>query len=93
LAHLSQAADASRDDDRRVARTPCNVTHDVGCVLTVIRGSADLARGKLEPGNPANEDLARIARSCEELASLAMELRRLVCAPDTPDALLDLDRR
>jgi hypothetical protein len=93
LAHLSQAADASRDDDRSVARTPCNVTHDVGCVLTVIRGSAELARAKVEPGHPANEDLARIARSCEELATLAMELRRLVCAPDTPDALLDLDRR
>ena len=76
-----------------MARTPCNVTHDVGCVLTVIRGSAELARAKVEPGHPANEDLARIARSCEELASLAMELRRLVCAPDTADALLDLDRR
>jgi hypothetical protein len=93
MAHLRQAADAEHDDHRRVARTPCKVTHDVGGVLTVIRGSAHLARTKVEPGHPANEDLARIARSCEEMALLAMELRRLVCAPDTPDALMDLDRR
>jgi hypothetical protein len=66
-----------------MARTPCTVTQNVGCVLTVIRGSADLARGKLEPSHPAIEDLARITRSCEELAALAMELRRMVCAPDS----------
>jgi hypothetical protein len=93
LAHLRQTAVAARDDHRSVARTPCTVTHDVGGLLAVIRGSADLARGKLEASHPANADLARIARSCEEMASLAMELRRLVCAPDTPGALVDLDRR
>jgi hypothetical protein len=70
-----------------MARTPCTVTHDVGGVITVIRGSADLARAKLEPNHPASADVARIARSCEEVAALAMELRRMVCAPGMIDEL------
>ena len=65
-----------------MARTPCTVAHDVAGVLTVIRGSAELARTKLEPNHPATADIARIARSCEEIAAFAMELRRLVCAPE-----------
>ena len=91
LAHVRQAGGGARGDHHDVARTPCTVTHDVGGVLSVIRGSADLARGKLEPGHPANEDIARIARSCEEVAMLAMELRRMVCAPDVPYTLAELE--
>ena len=65
-----------------MARTPCTIAHDVSGVITVIRGSADLARAKLEPNHPASADVARIARSCEEFAALAMELRRMVCVSD-----------
>jgi len=43
----------------------------------VIRGSADLARMKLEPNHPAASDIARIIRACENLGALAMELRAL----------------
>ena len=63
-------------------RTPCTVAYDLRAALTVIRGSADLARGKLEPNHPATVDIARIARSCEDVAALAMELRTLVCAAE-----------
>jgi len=65
-----------------MARTPCTVANEFSGAVAVIRGSADLARMKLEPNHPATADVARIARSCEEVASLAMELRRLVCAAD-----------
>jgi hypothetical protein len=63
-------------------RTPCRIAHDFGGAITVIRGSADLARAKLDPNHPASADVARIARSCEEVAALAMELRRMVCEPN-----------
>ena len=63
-------------------RTPCRIAHDVSTAVTAIRGSADLARAKLEPNHPALADVARITRSCEEVAALAMALRRMVCAPD-----------
>ncbi len=70
---------APRDDPEGVARTPCNVAHDLRGVINVVRGSADLARVKLEPNHPAGTDIARINRACEEVAALAMELRAMTC--------------
>ena len=64
---------------RSVARTPCTIAHDYRGVITVMRGSADLARGKLEANHPAMIDIARIIRACEEAAALSMELRALTC--------------
>jgi signal transduction histidine kinase len=60
-----------------VARTERTISHDLGGVINVIRGSADLARMKLEPNHPAAPDIARVIRACENLGALAMELRAL----------------
>ena len=49
-------------------------------MINVVRGSADLARVKIEPNHPAEADIARIIRACEEVAALAMELRAMSCA-------------
>ena len=62
-----------------MARTPCSVAHDLRGVVNVVRGSADLARVKLEPDHPAAEDITRIIRACEEAAALGMELRAMTC--------------
>lgn len=62
-----------------MARTPCRVSHDLRGVVSIVRGSADLARAKLEPHHPATADIARIMRACEEAAALTMELRALTC--------------
>ena len=56
-----------------------HVAHDFRGVTNVMRGSADLARGKLEPDHPALTDIARIIRACEEAAALRMELRAMSC--------------
>jgi hypothetical protein len=62
---------------RSVARTPYTIAHDYRGVITMMRGSADLARGKLEPNHPALIDIVRIIRACEEAAALTMELRAM----------------
>ncbi len=62
-----------------MARTPYTIAHDYRSVTNVMRGSADLARGKLEPDHPALTDIARIIRACEEAAALTMELRAMSC--------------
>ena len=63
-----------------MARTTCTISDDLRGVINVVRGSADLARVKLDPHHPATPDIARIVRACEELGALAMELRALGCA-------------
>ena len=65
-----------------MARTAYAISHDYRSVISVIRGSADLARTKLDPDDPAAADVARIIRACEEAAALTMELRALVCVRD-----------
>jgi hypothetical protein len=60
-----------------MARTTCTISDDLRGVINVVRGSADLARTKVDPHHPAMPDIARIARACEELSALAMELRAL----------------
>jgi len=77
LAHLRQAVPPSAGDHERVERTACAISNDLRGVINVVRGSADLARGKLEPDHPAAADVARINRACEELAALTMELRAM----------------
>ena len=62
-----------------MARTPCRVAHDLRGVVSIVRGSAALARGKLEPNHPAVADVARIIRACEEAGALGMELRAMSC--------------
>jgi signal transduction histidine kinase len=69
-----------------VARTPCTISHDLRGIVNVVRGSADLARAKLEPNHPAAADLTRISRSCEEVAALVMELRAMTCVNRDGDA-------
>jgi hypothetical protein len=60
-----------------VARTPSTIAHDLRGVVNVVRGSADFARGKLDPNHPAASDIARIACACEEAAALTSELRAM----------------
>jgi signal transduction histidine kinase len=67
-----------------MARAAHNISHDLRSVVNVVRGSADLARMKLEPDHPAAVDIARINRACEELAALTMELRAMCVSTVTP---------
>jgi signal transduction histidine kinase len=60
-----------------VPKTSCSISDELRNVITIVRGSADLARTKLEPEHPAAQDVARIIRCCEEAAALTMELRAL----------------
>jgi hypothetical protein len=62
-----------------MVRTPCEIAHDFGNVITVIRGSADLVRGELGVDHPAAGDLTRIVRAADEAAALTRELRSVVC--------------
>jgi hypothetical protein len=62
-----------------VDRTPCTIAQELRGVINVVRGSADLARVKLEPNHPAAPDIARIIRACEDVAALTMELRAMSC--------------
>jgi signal transduction histidine kinase len=64
---------------RDMARTPCEIAHDFGNVMTVIRGSVDLAQGQIDETHPAVRDLSRIARAADEAAALTRELRSIVC--------------
>ena len=70
-----------------MARTPCTIAHDLRGVTNVVRGSADLARVKLEPNHPASADIVRIIRACEEFAALTMELRAMSCVNVAPTTL------
>src|SRR3954451_6540191 len=70
---------ARRREHECVAKTPCTIAQELRGVTNVVRGSADLARVKLEPDHPAAPDIARIIRACEEFAALAMELRAMAC--------------
>jgi signal transduction histidine kinase len=70
-----------------VARTPCTIAHDLRGVLNVVRGSADLARAKLEPDHPAGADIVRIIRACEQVGALTMELRAMSCVNGADDAV------
>jgi len=69
-----------------MASSLCGIAHDLGSVITVIRGSADLARNKLEPDDSAQPDITRIVAMCEEAASLVMALRAQVCPPAASDS-------
>ena len=76
---MRQARRARHRDHRSVVRTPCTIAHDYRGVINVMRGSADLARAKLEPNHPALTDIARIIRACEDAAALTMALRAMSC--------------
>jgi len=65
-----------------MARTPCEIAHDFGNVMTVIRGSVDLAQGQIDENHPAARDLSRIARAADEAAALTRELRSVACEDD-----------
>ena len=62
--------------------TPCSIAEDLSTEIIVIRGSAELALGELEPDHPAVADIDRILRSCEEAAARVAQLRTLACSPD-----------
>ena len=62
--------------------TPCSIAEELSTDIIVIRGSAELALGELEPGHPAVADVDRILRSCEEAAARLAQLRSLACSPD-----------
>ena len=68
-------------------KTSRAISDDLRHVITIVRGSADLARAKLDPEHPAAPDIARIIRCCEEAAALTMELRALGCANGTAAAV------
>jgi hypothetical protein len=69
-----------------VARTTFTISDDLSSVVNVIRGSADLARVKLEPNHSAAQDVARIIRACEDVGELAMELRALALRQERASA-------
>jgi hypothetical protein len=71
-----------------VARTPCDIAHDFAGLITVIRGSIELARRDLDVTHPAYGHLERIFGAAEDAAVLTKELRAAVCVEwNTPESL------
>ena len=50
------------------------VAHDFNNLLTAISGYTELARTRLEPGDPVQEDLAGIRQAAEQAAALTRQL-------------------
>jgi len=53
------------------------IVHELSNVLTVIRGSAELAKGKLEPDHPAYRDIDNAAYAADRAVELTRELMEL----------------
>jgi hypothetical protein len=64
-----------------VERTPCDIAHDFSNVVTVICGSAELARRAIEASHPAWPHVERIITATEQVVVLTKELRSKVCDP------------
>jgi signal transduction histidine kinase len=62
-----------------MTRTACDIAHDFGNLVTVIRGSADLVLSQIGVDHPAVNDIVRLVDASEEAADLTKELRSLVC--------------
>jgi signal transduction histidine kinase len=62
-----------------VTRTACDIAHDFANVLSVIRGSADLMKRRIDADHPAAESLDRILLAVQEAATLTGELRAVAC--------------
>jgi signal transduction histidine kinase len=70
-----------------VARTTLDIAHEFDNVISVIRGSADLAKRRLDSDHPAAADLSRILRVSDEALELTQELREVMCEEDGSWAL------
>ena len=54
-----------------------SIVHELTNVLTVIRGSAELAKRKLEPDHPAHRDVDNATYASERAFELTRELLEL----------------
>ena len=50
------------------------IVHELSNVMTVIRGSTELAKGKLEPDHPAYRDVDNAAYAADRAVELTREL-------------------
>ena len=53
------------------------IVHELSNVMTVIRGSTELAKGKLEPDHPAYRDVDNAAYAADRAVELTRELIEL----------------
>jgi hypothetical protein len=65
-----------------VPETPCSIARELSTDIIVMRGSAELALGALEPDHPAVGDIGRIIASTDEAAARVAALRSLACCPN-----------
>jgi hypothetical protein len=65
-----------------VRETPCSIAQELSTDIIVMRGSAELALGALEPNHPAVGDIGRIIAAAEEAAARVATLRDLACCPN-----------
>ena len=82
MACLGQARCERRDQDGTVPETPCSIAEELSTDIIVMRGSAELALGALEPNHPAVGDIGRVIASADEAAARVAELRDLACCPN-----------
>jgi hypothetical protein len=82
MACLCQAGGERREHHGCVAKTPCSIAQELSTDVIVMRGSAELALGALEPDHPAVRDIGRIIASADEAAARVAELRHLACCPN-----------
>ena len=62
-----------------VTRTACDIAHDFANVLSVIRGSADLMKRRINADHPEAAALDRILLAVQEATALTRELQAAAC--------------
>jgi hypothetical protein len=75
-------ATSEADDHGYVPETPCSIAQELSTDIIVMRGSAELALGALEPNHPAVGDIGRIIAAAEGAAARVATLRDLACCPN-----------
>ena len=74
-----------------VGRLAGGVAHDFNNMLSIVLGYADRAKGRIEPGNPAQEDLNQILLAAERSSDLVRQLLAFARRQPIEPRVLDLN--
>jgi PAS domain S-box-containing protein len=74
-----------------VGRLAGGVAHDYNNMLSVILGYADLAKGRLAPGDPLGEDLQEIIGAAERSADITRQLLAFASKQTINPTLIDIN--